>query len=217
MFTELELAITRRAKQVLFASNLADEELEAAITRVKREDFLGPGPWPVFRWGVYVSTPSADPVYLYTDNLIGIMPEKGLNNGQPSFPSFLIANAVPKSGEHVVHIGAGVGYYMAIMAELVGPNGHVTAIEHEEDLAFRAEHNCANRKNVRVVAGDGTLVRFDGADAILVNPVQHGPPTPGSDALKECGRLILPLTTNQNFQSPVYRPPDHLKFPIGKL
>jgi protein-L-isoaspartate(D-aspartate) O-methyltransferase len=86
-----------------------------------REDFLGPGPWQIVRWGGgYRATPDADPVYLYTDDVIGILPERHLNNGQPSLHAALIAAATPEPGEHVVHIDAGVGYYTAILAELVG-------------------------------------------------------------------------------------------------
>jgi hypothetical protein len=35
----------------------------------------------------------------------------------------LLARAAPQAGEHVVHIGAGAGYYTAIMAHLVGVSG----------------------------------------------------------------------------------------------
>ena len=43
----------------------------------------GPGPWQIVRWGGYRTTPDPDPVYLYTDDVIGILPERNLNNGQP--------------------------------------------------------------------------------------------------------------------------------------
>src|ERR1700738_4973520 len=72
-------------------------------------DFLGPGPWQIVRWGGgYRETPDPDPVYLYTDDVIGILPERNLNNGQPSLHAALIVAAAPPPGEHV---GAGVGYY----------------------------------------------------------------------------------------------------------
>jgi protein-L-isoaspartate(D-aspartate) O-methyltransferase len=64
-----------------------------------------------------------DPVYLYTDDVIGILPERNLNNGQPSLHAALIAVAAPQPGEHVGHVGAGLGYYTAILAELVGRYG----------------------------------------------------------------------------------------------
>ena len=49
-----------------------------------REAYLGPGPWPILRWPGYTSTPDADPAWLYSDILVGILPERHLNNGQPS-------------------------------------------------------------------------------------------------------------------------------------
>jgi protein-L-isoaspartate(D-aspartate) O-methyltransferase len=46
-----ELKIVRRAyaKQVLAAAGASDARVEAAFAAIKREDFLGPGPWPVLR------------------------------------------------------------------------------------------------------------------------------------------------------------------------
>jgi protein-L-isoaspartate(D-aspartate) O-methyltransferase len=86
---------------------------------------------------------------------IGILPKRNLNNGQPSLHAALIAAAAPQPGEHVLHIGVGVGYYTAILAELVGATGRVTAIEYDAELAARATANLAQTPHVRVVHGDG--------------------------------------------------------------
>jgi protein-L-isoaspartate O-methyltransferase len=55
MEREQELAIIRRAyaKQVLAEWQVDDPRLELAFTQVRREDFLGPGPWgdPPMDWG----------------------------------------------------------------------------------------------------------------------------------------------------------------------
>src|SRR5215471_19412975 len=126
MDRERELKIIRRAyaKQVAAAAGVGDPRIEAAFAAVAREDFLGPGPWQIVRWGGgYRASPGADPVYLYTDDVIAIVPGRNLNNGQPSLHAALIAAAAPQPGEHVVHVGAGVGYYTAILAELVGAAG----------------------------------------------------------------------------------------------
>ena len=54
------------AEEVRFAANLISPELVAALARVPREKFLGPGPWQVavpnlLTGGVqYVETPGAD-------------------------------------------------------------------------------------------------------------------------------------------------------------
>jgi hypothetical protein len=73
-----ELSIIRAAyaKQILAAARVADNaRLEAALSATRREDFLGAGPWWIRRFQDYVTTPDADPVYLYTDDLVGIRDE----------------------------------------------------------------------------------------------------------------------------------------------
>src|SRR5689334_25146877 len=98
-------------------SGVTHRRVEDAFAAIRREDFLGPGPWRRAGWrpDQYVITPDADPVYLYTNDLFGLIPERGLNNGQPSLHAFLIATVDPKAGEHAAHIRAGVGYYSAII------------------------------------------------------------------------------------------------------
>ena len=98
-----------------------------------------------------------------------------------------------------MHVGAGAGYYSAIMAHLVGPAGRVTAIEYESDLAARARANLAAFSNATVVQGDGSIVPFDAADMIYVNAGATRPADAWLDGLKDGGRLVLPLTTDKGF------------------
>jgi protein-L-isoaspartate(D-aspartate) O-methyltransferase len=199
-----ELSIIRAAyaKQTLAAAGvMRNARLEAAFSATRREDFLGDGPWLILRWprGDYVSTPDADPVYLYTNDLVGILPERQLNNGQPSLHAALIHEASPMPGDHVVHVGTGTGYYTAILAHLVGPSGRVTGIEYEPELAARASANFAACDNVDILHGDGALVPFDAADVIYVNAGCTRPAESWLDRLTEGGRLILPMTSDQSF------------------
>src|SRR5205814_1149155 len=122
--------------------------------------------------------------------------DRALNNGQPSFIAFLISLGEIQPGEHVAHIGAGVGYYTGVIAHLVKPGSTVTAIEYEPSLAARAAKNLASDPAVRVIAGDGTTVPFDPADVIFVNAGATHPPDHWLDRLNDGGRLILPLTTS---------------------
>jgi protein-L-isoaspartate(D-aspartate) O-methyltransferase len=204
MEREQELAIIRRAyaKQVMAEWQVDDPRLELAFTQVRREDFLGPGPWMIPRWfGEYVPTPSADPVYLCIDNVVQIIAERHLNNGQPSGHAKWIASAPIRPGDHVVHIGTGTGYYTAIMSYLAGPSGKVTGIEVDTGLATRAKKNLSSYSNVRIVEGDGTTVPFDPADVIYVNAGVTRPPDQWLDGLRESGRLILPLATTKLFMA----------------
>jgi protein-L-isoaspartate(D-aspartate) O-methyltransferase len=197
-----ELDIVRRAfaKQVMAAAGADHAATEAGFATVRREDFLGLGPWRVLRWGRgYVETPSGDPVYLQTDDVVAILPERHINNGQPSLHAWLMASAAPKRGEHVVHIGIGTGYYTAILAHAVGPSGRVTAIEFDADLTERTRVNLAALSWVRVLQGDGSVVPFEPADVIYINAGATRPADRWLDGLREGGRLILPLTTDNGF------------------
>jgi protein-L-isoaspartate(D-aspartate) O-methyltransferase len=195
-----ELAIVRRAyaKQIMVPFNVAHPRVEAAFAAVRREAFLGPGPWPILHSRRYVTTPDDDPVYLYQDLLVGIVPERRLNNGQPSGHAMLIAQADPRPGEHAVHIGAAVGYYTAIVAHMVGSGGRVTAIEYDPDLAARLAANFAGQPNVRAVHGNGAKIDFDPADVIYVNAGATRPIDHWLDRLKDSGRLILALTKDKD-------------------
>jgi protein-L-isoaspartate(D-aspartate) O-methyltransferase len=197
-----ELAIIRRAyaKQILAAVEIDDPSLELAFAQVRREDFLGPGPWVIPRWfGGYLPTPSADPVYLYIDNVVQIIAVRHLNNGQPSGHAKWIASASIKPGEHVVHVGTATGYYTAIMSHLTGPLGEVTGIELDADLAARAKENLSSFANVRIVNGNGATIPLEAADVIYVNAGVTRPSDLWLEALTDGGRLILPLTTNEGF------------------
>lgn len=83
----------------------------------------------------------AYPVYVYQDVPIALMPEKRLNNGQPSFLTALISFGRVRGGERVVHIGTGTGYYTAVISRLAGPTGRVTGFELDPDLVSRARDN----------------------------------------------------------------------------
>lgn len=218
MWSAAELTTIRRAyaRQMLFAAGVSSPELEDAFAAVKREDFLGSGPWKVFQWTGYAETPGADPVYLYTDTVVAIIPARMLNNGQPSSHAAWMNAAGPRPGEHVVHVGAGTGYYSAILAHMVGSAGRVTAIEYEPELAGRANANLVRVKNVEVKHGDATTVAFDRADVIYVNAGATRPVDAWLDRLKDGGRLIIPLTTNAAFGGPAPRGPQGGMFRIER-
>jgi protein-L-isoaspartate(D-aspartate) O-methyltransferase len=144
--------------------------------------------------GRYEMTPNDDPVHLYEDVLVGMLSEKGLNNGQPSFLTFLISLGQLRKGDHAVHIGAGQGYYTAIIAEMVGDSGRVTAIEYEDELASRAATNLSQFPYVRVRHGDGFAMPLEPFDAIYINAGAVRPASTWLDAMKDGARMVLPLT-----------------------
>ena len=72
----------------------------------------------------YIETPSDDGALLYQDILIGLLPNRKINNGEPSLHARSLISVQVRPGDHVVHVGAGSGYYTAILAELAGPKRH---------------------------------------------------------------------------------------------
>ena len=95
-----------------------------------------------------------------------------------------------QKGDRVVHIGCATGYYTAILAEVVGPTGRVTAIEVDPGLASRAGSNLSYLAHVQVLAGDGGEIDLGPSDAIFINAGATHPRAMWLDALRPGGRLL---------------------------
>ena len=174
-----------------------DAALRAAFAAVDRARFAGPGPWEIFSPLGYIDTPDADPAYLYQDVVVALASERMINSGEPSLHARCLAAVAPKPGERVLHVGAGTGYYTAILAHLVGPDGAVTGYEIEEDLADRAAATLADLDRVTIRARSALDPDLPPSDVIYVNAGATHPPAVWLDALKPGGRLIFPLSGAQ--------------------
>jgi len=182
------------AEGALRRVGVEDAALRAAFARVEREKFLGTGPWRIAESGAYRWSKTADASEVYVNALVALDADRGVNNGEPSGHALWIHALELKSGERVNHIGAGVGYYTAILAELVGLGGRVFAYEINPELAARAAANLSDRPNVEVRAVSGADRALDDADAIYVNAGASAPLPSWLDALRPGGRLVFPLT-----------------------
>jgi protein-L-isoaspartate(D-aspartate) O-methyltransferase len=167
-----------------------DPLIKAAFARVPRHEFLDPGPWQLDQDGP--QTESDDPAIVYQDIALGISRGVALPTGLPSLHARCMDACRPAAGEHVIHVGAGRGYFTALLAELVTPTGTVRAFEVEPSLAAMAERALSRWPNVRVEARSGTG-DHDSADVIYVSAGVQQIPLGWLRALREDGRLILPL------------------------
>ncbi len=212
--THIDLDTQRQfyAEELRAIANLQSDALVKAFAKVPRERFLGPGPWQILNpWyrietsvesTYYRNTADADPKHLYHNVLVAIDAKRCLNNGEPAFLGFLIDALELQPGARVIHLGCGTGYYSAILAEVVGPKGHVTAIEIEPELAARARTNLTHLARVEVIEGDGSQVDSATTDAILVNAGATHPRSVWLDSLRSGGRLLLPLTISNSSDTP---------------
>jgi len=166
-----------------------------AFAAVPREDFLGPPPWTVFG---RLGREAADPDHLdlvYQDQLIQLDEVKGINTGQPSLWAKVFEEADSGPGQKVLQIGAGAGYFTAILAEIVGSTGSVVGIELEPELADLARENMKCWPQVSVVAGNGAVFDSGLVDRIIVCAGVVRPPDLWLNNLEENGRLLMPLTS----------------------
>ncbi len=180
------------AARIARLAGVTDPRIEAAYAAVPREDYAGPPPWHVSGGG-FGAVRESDLDRLYDDVLIAIDAGRGINNGQPSLHAMCIEALALKEGDTVVQIGAGAGYYTAILAHLVGPTGKVFAYEIEPDIAAHAQANLARFPQVEVRARSGVEEDLPKADAIYVNAAASHPVRAWLDALKPGGRLLFPL------------------------
>jgi protein-L-isoaspartate(D-aspartate) O-methyltransferase len=172
-----------------------------AFATVARERFLGPGPWRILpdRRDDYLQTPDDDPRWIYHDVLVAIDHTRGLNNGLPSFWAHNFDQLDLKRDQRVMQVGAGTGYYTAVLAEIVGPNGHVIAVECDGELAERACVNLDPWRQVDVAHDDGRAHDPGEVDVIIVFAGSTHPAPLWLDRLAPGGQLLMPLT-NENWR-----------------
>ncbi|HZU31008.1 MAG TPA: rRNA adenine N-6-methyltransferase family protein [Candidatus Angelobacter sp.] len=168
--------------------------LNAAFVATPRERFVGPGPWKVFAGGGYITTPTDDPAFLYQDITVALSESDKINNGQPVLHAVCLAMLNPREGDTVVHIGAGTGYYTALLAHLTGPTGQVHAYEINTALAERAAANLSDLQQVIVHAQSAAEGTLPSANLIYVNAGATAPLEIWLDALRPSGKLLFPLT-----------------------
>ena len=192
--SQADLDDVRRAyaKEMARVSASPDSRLEGVFYRVRREDFLPPGPWKLLVEGRYVETPDSDPRHVYRNSAIALDAKKGINNGEPFLHAMWIGAAAPQPGETIAQIGLGMGYYSAILSLLVQPGGRLTGFEIDSELAEVARCNLSSFENVSVITGDAAALELPPSDLIYVSAGVAAPPEQWLAALRPGGRLIFP-------------------------
>ena len=206
--TTLDLRRQFFAEELEAVCRLRSPQLVNAFATVPREQFLGPGPWMVLSENPYMAattsfvgtglglreTPDADPGRVYHNIAVAIDPARQLFNGQPGTLAVWLDTLDLAPGARVLHVGAGLGYYTAIIAQAVGPSGRVVGFEIDAALAAAAARNLASLPWVDLRCGDSSQVAGETFDAIVVNAGMTHPLDAWLDALAPGGRMLLPIT-----------------------
>lgn len=197
--TELKTFQKFYAAYVTASVGVTNPRIVKAFASVPREDFLGPGPWEVNVDEGYILTPSADPALIYQDIVVALAPDRRINNGEPSLHARMLDAVSPKEGDRVLQVGCGSGYYTALLAELVGASGRVTAMEIDPEMAVWAQRTLADRPNVTVICRSGIEPPLPESDIIYVSAGASEPVAAWRNALSASGRLLFPLTPGWRF------------------
>ena len=146
------------------------ERLRGAVVATPRHEFVhrfrlrgGPLDDSVGDGGLRDSDadPAAHLAHIYSDAVMTHVDAAGerlpLTNSQPSYVLWLLHLLDLQPRQRVLEIGSGSGWLAAVMAQLVGADGHVTGIEIIPALAAQSEADLARLGigNVSVLAADG--------------------------------------------------------------
>jgi protein-L-isoaspartate(D-aspartate) O-methyltransferase len=187
-------------EELRVTAHVTDERVLDAFAAVPREHFAGPGPWRIrHAFDGYWTTSDAEPHWLYHCILVALDEARGINIGDPFLWSFHLDRIGVKEGDRVLQIGAGSGYYTAVLAELAGKPGRVDAIEIDAPLAAAAQANIAPWPNATVKLGDASA-RVEGQwDVVVAFAGATAPHGWWLDAIADGGKLLLPLTPKEQW------------------
>ncbi|MFJ6619619.1 methyltransferase, FxLD system [Kitasatospora sp. NPDC091335] len=179
---QLRDALTER---LLTGRQITSGPVEHAFRTVPREHFLPGFPLDV----AYADNPT----YTKTDGS-GTQISAA---SQPTIVAMMLEQLAAQPGETVFEAGAGTGVNAAYMGHIVGPNGHVVAVDVDEDLVDGARKHLADAgvTNVDVVLGDGALGHPETGpyDRVIATVSTSEMPTPWLQQVKPGGRIVLPL------------------------
>ncbi|BDZ68320.1 protein-L-isoaspartate O-methyltransferase [Methanobacterium ferruginis] len=163
------------------------EKVKKAMLQVPREEFMPPETRP----------------YAYFDRPLPI--GKGQTISAPHMVAIIVEKLDLTQGMNILEIGTGFGYNAAVVAEIVGEEGHVYTVERIPSLAETARENLKNTgyfNQVTVIVGDGTLGYPDKAPYDRIYGTASAPkiPEPLKKQLKIGGWLIIPQGSRDYFQ-----------------
>ena len=159
---------------------LRSEKVIRAMLKVPREEFV----------------PPKYKAYAYQDTPLPI--GYGQTISAPHMVAMMTEALDPNKGHKILEIGTGSGYQAAILAEIVGDEGHVWSIERIKELAEFAINNLRRTsyiKRVSVIVGDGTLGYEEAApyDRIIVTAAAPRIPESLIRQLKVGGKIVIPV------------------------
>ncbi|MGV8143473.1 MAG: protein-L-isoaspartate(D-aspartate) O-methyltransferase [Methanothermobacter sp.] len=163
------------------------DQVKNAMLFVPREEFI----------------PPENRRYAYIDQPLPI--GKGQTISAPHMVAMICETLDLKRGMKILEIGSGFGYNAAVVAEIIGPEGHLFTTERIESLAKSARDNLKRTgfdQCVTVLHTDGTKGLKEEAPFDRIYATASAPkiPEPLKEQLKIGGRLLTPIGSRNHFQ-----------------
>ena len=124
----------------------------------------------------------------------------GQTISQPLVVAFMLEKLEPKKGDKILDIGSGSGWTTALLADIVGQQGKIVAIEIVLELVEFGKNNVAKYNFVKegvvkFILGDGSKGYKKEApyDKILASASAINLPQAWKDQLKIGGRIVAPI------------------------
>jgi protein-L-isoaspartate(D-aspartate) O-methyltransferase len=124
----------------------------------------------------------------------------GQTISQPATISTMLELLSAQKGQNILDIGSGSGWTTALLANIAGEDGKVTAVERIKELAEWGKNNVDKYKYfekglVEFYVADGKLGWLENApyDRILVSAAASEIPTELKKQLKVGGKMVIPV------------------------
>jgi|SRR5271165_2815447 len=120
----------------------------------------------------------------------------------------VLAALAPKPGEVALDLYCGAGLFAGLLAEAVGPDGEVIAVEHDASAVRDARHNLRDWPWARVHRGDVAQVLrrtgLRGASVAVLDPPRTGVARPVIDALCSRGEFAAQAAAGPRLRQIAY-------------
>jgi protein-L-isoaspartate(D-aspartate) O-methyltransferase len=185
----------RFADKLYSLKKITSQNVHAAFSDVPREKFIGSPPWcfPEFYWYPYLGHLDNKLENIYQDTQVNPNKRSHCSNGIPSTQAKWIEALNLNRGEKVLHIGCDNGYYTAIISQLVGVEGEVYFFDKSTNLTNIAKSNLSDIEQAHAVKNIKKICETGFYDVILINAGVRKLKTEWLSALKEQGRILVPL------------------------
>lgn len=174
--------MTRLANDLIKKGYLRSDNVIDAFFKVRRTGFV------------------PDDLVSYAEKDVSLPIGYGQTISQPLVVAFMLELLDVQKGQNVLDVGSGSGWTTALLAHIVGENGHITSLERIEQLCERGRKNVENLNFVKkgmiefyAESAEGGYEKNAPYDRILVSAAAEEIPEKFKEQLAVGGKMVIPV------------------------